>query len=270
MPSGALLLVLTAATLHALWNVLVAGAPDIEAATAVALAVGVVVFAPVAAATWRVDGDAIPYIAVSAVLEAVYFGLLVAAYRRADLSLVYPLTRGLAPVFVLLASVVLLGIATSAGEVVVVAVVAVGIVLVRGVGGRGDGWTLGLIVAIAATIAGYTLVDRYGVRHASPLPYLELVLAVPAAIYAVRIGRRRLRAALTPRSASAGLASFGAYVLVLLALRLASAASVAAVRESSIVIAVGLAAILLREPVGKRRFVGAAMVAIGVAVIALA
>ena len=270
MPVDALLLALVAAGLHALWNVLVAGARDIEATTAVALAVGVIGFAPLSAATWRVDAGAVPYIAASAVLETAYFGLLVAAYRRADVSLVYPLTRGLAPVFVLVASVTLLGLATTAGEIAGVVVVAVGIVLVRGVAGHGDRWTLVLVALIGATIAGYTLVDRYGVRHTNPLSYLELVLVAPALTYAVVAGRRRMRAAFTPSAAAAGVASFGAYVLVLLALRLASAASVAAVRETSIVIAVALAAGILGEPVGRRRFAGAVLVAAGVALIAIA
>jgi drug/metabolite transporter (DMT)-like permease len=270
MPLDALVLVLVAAALHAGWNVLVAGAHDIEATTGAALVVGVIVFAPVAIATWRVDLAAVPFIVASATLELAYFALLVAAYRREDLSIVYPLIRGLAPVLVLLASVALLGLGTSGGEVVGVAVVAAGILLVRGARMRGGWTTLALTLAIAVAIAGYTLVDRTGVQHANPLAYLELVLAPPAAAYAVLIGRRRLRAALTPRSAAAGLAGFGAYVLVLLALRLASAASVAAVRESGVVIAVALAAVVLREPVGARRVGGAVLVAAGVALIALA
>lgn len=270
MPVDALALVLVAASLHALWNVLLAGAPDIEAAMAAALGVSVIVFAPVALGTWRVDGAAIPFIAASAALELAYFGLLAAAYRRAELSLVYPLTRGLAPVFVLLVSIVFLGLGSSPGEVVGVLVVGVGIVLVRDLGGRADPLTLAMILAIAGAIAGYTLVDRHGVRHASPIAYLELVLVVPAVAYAAAVGRGRLRAALTPRTAAAGLAAFGAYLLVLLALRLASAASVAAVRESSIVIAVALAGAVLHERIGGRRYAGAALVAVGVALIALA
>jgi drug/metabolite transporter (DMT)-like permease len=269
MPFDAFCLALAAAFLHALWNVLIAGRSDVQAATAAALVVAVVAFLPVALARWRVEGAAIPFIIASAALELVYFSLLAIAYQRAELSLVYPLTRGLAPVLVLLGSVVLLGLGTSPGEVAGVLVVGVGIVVVRGLRGRIDWITLGLTLVIAASIAAYTLVDRYGVRHANPLPYLELVLVVPTVAYAAFIGRRRVRTALTPRTAAAGLAMFGAYALVLAALRLASAASVAAVRESSIVIAVALAAAMLREPVGARRYAGAVLVAFGVVLIAL-
>ena len=269
MPVDALVLVLLAAGLHALWNVLVAGAPDIEASMAVALAVGVVAFAPVAAATWRVEGAAVPFIVVSAALELAYFGLLVRAYRRDDLSLVYPLTRGLAPVLVLIVSVAVLGSGTSIGEVVGVFVVCIGILLVRGLHGRADWAALALALTIAGAIAAYTLVDRSGVRHANPIAYLELVLVVPAVTYLLVVGSGRAHTALTARAAAAGLASFGAYVLVLAALRLASAASVAAVRESSVVIAVGLAALVLGERVTRERFAGAVLVAGGVALIAL-
>jgi drug/metabolite transporter (DMT)-like permease len=269
VPFDAFALALAAAFLHALWNVFIAGQRDVQAATAAALLVAIVAFLPVAVATWRVDRDAVPFIAASAVLELAYFSVLAIAYQRAELSLVYPLTRGLAPVLVLVASVTLLGLGSSPGEVAGVLVVGLGIVLVRGVRGRADWPTLALTLLVAATIAAYTLVDRYGVRHANPLPYLELVLVVPTIAYAAFIGRCRTRAALVPRTAAAGLAMFGAYALVLAALRLASAASVAAVRESSVVIAVALAAVLLREPVGPRRFAGAVIVAAGVVLIAL-
>jgi drug/metabolite transporter (DMT)-like permease len=270
VPVDALALALAAAALHAGWNVLVAGAADIQATTAAALVVGVVAFAPVAVVTWRVTVDAIPFILASAAFEVAYFALLVAAYQRDDLSVVYPLTRGMAPVLVLAVSVAVLGLTSSVAEVAGVAVVAVGIVVVRGGQVRGRPRTFALMLAVAASIAGYTLVDRYGVQHANPLAYLELVLVAPAVVYAVLIGRQRMRGSLTRRSVAAGLASFGAYLLVLLALRLASAASVAAVRESSVVIAVALAAVVLREPVGVRRLGGAALVAGGVVLIAIA
>ena len=129
-------------------------------------------------------------------------------------------------------------------------------------------------LAIGCAIAGYTLVDKEGLQHAASLPYLELVLlpvalvAVP--LVAVRQGVRVLRKQLTVSTFVAAVASFGAYALVLAALRLASAPEVAAVRETSVVIAALLAGTFLRERVGVERLVGAAAVAAGVALIALA
>lgn len=267
MPVSALLLALAAAALHAFWNLLVARAEDAEAATAVVLAVSVVVFAPAAAATWRLEAEAVPYAAGSAAFELGYIALLGAAYHRAELSVVYPVARGTAPVLVLVASVVALAARPSAAEAVGVVVVACGVFLVRGArGGRG----VALGMAIAACIAGYTLLDSRGVRHANPLSYLEVVLAAPAAVYlASLVARKRaaVRRELGAVAVVAGAAAFGAYALVLAALRLASAASVAAVRETSVVIAVALAAVVLRERVGPARLAGAGAVVVGVALL---
>ena len=98
MPLSAFLLVLAAAVLHAGWNVILARADDVAAATTVALSMSVLLFAPVAALTWDVDASAVPWIAASALLEIAYFALLTTAYSRSDLTLVYPVARGSAPV----------------------------------------------------------------------------------------------------------------------------------------------------------------------------
>src|SRR5919202_2988179 len=117
MPASALGLALAAAALHALWNLLLARERDTAAVTAVALVVFVIVLVPVAAVTWRVESAAIPYIAGSAALELAYIVLLAAAYRRFELSLVYPLARGLAPVLALVIVVAVVGTSPSGGEI---------------------------------------------------------------------------------------------------------------------------------------------------------
>ena len=273
MPAGALGRALAAAVVHAVWNLLLARARDTEAATAVALLVAVVAFAPVAAAAWRVETRALPWIAASAGLELAYFALLAAAYARAELSLVYPVARGLAPVFVLGAAVVLLSVGTSAGQIAGVIAVGLGILLIRGVREPARGPGLALAVGVAACIAGYTLVDKEGLRFAGPLPYLWLVLAPVSAAYAaaqVRVrGGPALRAEMTWPTVAAGLAMFGAYALVLAALRLAPAAAVAAVRESSVLMAAALGAVVLHERVTPARAAGAVLVVGGVAAVAL-
>ena len=271
MPADALALALAAAVLHAGWNVFLRGSDDVEASTAVVLALSVLIFAPVAAATWSVSPEVVPYVAASAALEAVYFALLVVAYRRRELSVVYPVSRGSAPVLVLLGTVVVLGRHVSAAAAVGVCLVAAGVVMVRGIRRGAEGVLVAL--AIGCAIAGYTLVDKDGLQHAAALPYLELVL-LPVALLAVpvvaaRRGTRALRVQLTVSTLIAAIASFAAYALVLAALRLAPAPQVAAVRETSVVIAALLAGAFLRERVGVERLAGAAAVAGGVALIAL-
>lgn len=273
MPLSALLLALAAAVIHALWNVLLARAHDPEAATAVALVVAIVVFAPVAVIVWDVELAAWPYLVVTAALQLVYFVLLIAAYRRAELSVVYPIARGIAPVLVLATGVAALGAGTSPAQVVGVLLVGAGVLLIRGLRAPSDprGHVFGL--AIAGVIAAYTLVDKRGIEHATPIAYLELAMIAPTAVYAAGVGRRKgaaaLRAEAGPAAVVAGLCTFGAYVLVLAALQRASAASVAAVRETSIVIAAALAALVLNERVGPERLAGAILVVAGVALLGL-
>jgi drug/metabolite transporter (DMT)-like permease len=140
--AAAFALALAAAALHAGWNVLLAGARDVRAATTVALVLSVALFAPVAALTWDVELAALRWMAASAALEIAYFVLLTAAYRRSDVSLVYPIARGVAPILVLLGATIAgaalggwqalgvvalrerVGVARAAGSVLVVAGVA--------------------------------------------------------------------------------------------------------------------------------------------------
>jgi drug/metabolite transporter (DMT)-like permease len=270
---SAFALALGAAVLHATWNALLARARDVRAATTVALVVAVVLFAPLAAATWHVDSEAVPWIVASAALELAYFALLTTAYQRSDLSLVYPIARGSAPVLVL-AGATLAGVALGVWQAVGVVLVGVGVILVRGVDGSVDRRGVALSLVIGVTIAGYTLVDKEGIEHASTLPYLVLVLA-PVALLALVAqlathGTYGLRAELGRSAVLAGVLSFAAYALALAALDLAPAASVAAVRETSILFAVALGALVLRERVSPARVGGAILVVVGVALVALA
>jgi drug/metabolite transporter (DMT)-like permease len=271
MPALALAFALSAAFLHAFWNLLLARANDTESATAVALIASIVSFAPVTALTWRADGRVWPFILVTSMLQLLYFGLLATAYRRSELSVVYPLARGLAPVLVLIVGATALSEATSAAQVVGVCLVVAGVLLVRGLRRPAGSSGVGFGLAIAATIAAYTLLDKHGIRYAAPITYLELSM-IPATagftgtVLAVK-GRAALRAELSAATIAAGLATFGAYALVLAALERASAASVAAVRETSVVIATVLAAPVLRERVGPARVAGAALVVGGVALL---
>src|SRR3954453_14393484 len=118
MPTTPFVLALCAAFVHAGWNLLLSRARDSEAATAIALGAGAVAFAPVAAATWQVGHKALPYAAGSAALELIYLGLLARAYQEGELSVVYPVARGSAPLVILLFSLVVLGASLDAAAIV--------------------------------------------------------------------------------------------------------------------------------------------------------
>jgi drug/metabolite transporter (DMT)-like permease len=277
---GALALALGAAFLHAAWNVLLAGSRDSVAATGALLLFGAVLLAPAALVGGGVSSSAVPFIAASAALELAYFVLLARAYRGGELSIVYPVARGSAPVLVLGAAAFGLGKGVSGLAALGVILVAGGVLLLglasvgpemRHMRDQEGPHSRDLVqgLAIGVAIAGYTLVDSEGLDHADPLPYLFLIAAVCAVAYngaLVLSGRaQELREALTGRMLAAAAATFGAYAMILAALQMAPAAPVAAVRESSIVIAALMAWLFLGE---ERRLTGAALVAAGVAVIA--
>jgi drug/metabolite transporter (DMT)-like permease len=273
MPISALLLALAAAVVHAAWNLLLSGERDTHSASAVALVVGALVFAPVAVVRWRLESAALPYVAGSSALEVLYLALLATAYSVAAMGFVYPIARGSGPVLVLIAGAVVAGAVVSLPAAVGVVLVAAGIVLVRGLRSPGRPRDLALALSVGACIAGYTLVDKHGIAYANPLAYLELVFGVAAIVYVAGAWRARggaaLRAAIGWRTVLAGVGFFGAYALTLAALRLAPAASVAAVRESSVVIAAVALAITGREKVGAERLAGAVAVVAGIALISL-
>ncbi len=274
MPLSAVALALGAAFLHAGWNVALAGARSTQATTAGLLVWGVGLLCVPAIVTGGVSSAALPYIAASAVFELFYFVLLARAYDGGEVSVVYPIARGSAPVVVLVFGAVALKEDVAGGAVVGVLAVAFGVLLI-GLGALPgqmaresalplrDVW-FGL--AIGAVIASYTLVDSEGVERADPIAYLALVVLPCAVVYPFVA---KTRPDVGVRTALTAAATFGAFLMVLAAFRLAPAAPVAAVRESSVVIAALLAAVVLHEKVDRWRLAGAVAVAAGVAAIAL-
>lgn len=236
---------------------------------------GVALLAVPALLTGGVSSEAIPFIVGSAALELAYFVLLARAYVDGEVSVIYPIARGSAPVVVLVFGAIALNERVPFGAAVGVLAIAAGVFLV--------GWgafrfrmeaeiapplrDLLFGLAIGLVIASYTLVDSEAVEHADPIAYLALVIAPCALAYPFVA---KTRPDLSPRTALTAAATFGAFLMVLAAFRLAPAAPVAAVRETSVVIAAILAAVVLHEHVGPRRIGGAILVAAGVAAIVLA
>ncbi len=138
MPLSALILALGSAALHAAWNLLLGRARDVQAAAAATFVLSVAIALPFAIVWWHADASVWPWALASTLLEIVYVVALALAYREGEVSFVYPLTRGLAPVLALGFAVVALGHALSATELGGVVLVAIGVVCVRGVGARGD------------------------------------------------------------------------------------------------------------------------------------
>src|SRR3954470_6251484 len=270
MPISALVLALGSAVLHAVWNLLLGRARDVQAATAATFVLALAIALPFAIVWWQADPSVWPYALASTLLEIVYVVVLVHAYRISEISFAYPISRGVAPVFVLAVSVVVLAHEATVAEGAGVILGGLGVVLVgsrRGV--RVPVQALLVAAALGATIAAYTLVDRAGIQRAGALTYFVLTLGGPCLAYPPLVGARAMRAALDRSVLVAAVANLGSFTLGLLALRYGSAASVLAVRSSSVVIATLLAGRLLAEHVSRRRLAGSVLVFAGVVLLAV-
>jgi uncharacterized membrane protein len=261
-------LALGSAVLHAAWNLLLGRARDVQAAAAATFLLSVAIAAPFAAVWWHADASVWPYALTSSLCEAIYVVALAYAYRVREVSFVYPLTRGIAPVLTLAVAVVALGHGASAAEIAGVLLVAVGVVLVRGPAGGSDAKALLLVTTIAASISAYTLIDRAGIQRAGALTYFVLVLVGPNLVYPLLVRWPAIKRELGWSVAAAAVANLGSFALGLLALRRGAAAPVLAVRSSSILLATLFAGRVLSEGVPPRRFVGSLLVFGGVALLA--
>ncbi|MEJ5358630.1 MAG: DMT family transporter [Desulfobacterales bacterium] len=257
MTPAVMLVVLTAALLHACWNFLVKRNRDPHLGmTAVVLghtpfALAAIFIAP------PPEEKAIPFILAGAVLHTGYQLFLLASYRRGDLSQVYPLARGSAPLIVAAVSLILLGAQLSRLELAAVALIATGIMslaLVRRSEGLRNGRAAALALVTGGFIASYSLVDGMGARTAgTALGYYGWLSTANALLFALGMGAVRpetVKRAVwrEPRlSLSGGGASFLAYAMVTWAFTLAPIPLVTALRETSILFALLLGVFFLKE-----------------------
>jgi len=280
MTPGVLAAVLLAALLHASWNAALKAQPDtFLAALAVTGGAGLIgaLALPFLAAP---DAASWPFIAASGAIHVVYYLLLGWAYRHADISHAYPLMRGAAPVLVALAAGALTGEQLHGAQWLAIGLICAGGAVLtfgtRSANGAGPAPTL-LALTIAGLIAAYTLVDGIGVRRSgSPAAYTAWILllgALGAMAVSWRRSEGRLPAYLRHRPALVllgGIATTGAYGIALWAMTLAPVALVAALRETSIVFATLIAALLLRERMTRARLLGAGVIALGAVTMRLA
>jgi drug/metabolite transporter (DMT)-like permease len=277
-----------AAVLHAGWNILLKTAGDpLRTATLGMVAVSVVLVPAALVAWWLVDRPAFPPQAwaigvVSGVLEGLYFVTLTAAYRRGDLSVVYPLARGTALVLAVVVGVVILQEQLAPLAIAGVALLAVGLLVVQRpwrlvTQTRRDRAAAGFALLTGLVITAYTALDRAAVQQTPPWLYAALLWPVSAVtLLAVDVVRRRaIRAGrlepiepVDPRTAViGGFATFGAYAFVLAALSRAPLAIVAPLRESAVVIISAWGVVRLREAgagrEGALRIAGSALVLVG-------
>lgn len=265
MSGVALGLVLAAAVLHATWNRVLHGAEDRLAAAAVGAVVGAVLLSPVTIAAPPVR--AWPSVLASGAAEAAYFAFLAAAYRRGELSVTYPVARGIAPFLITLGGAAVLGQALNAARIGGSLALGLGLAVISQAGlSRGRGVALTFAALTGITIAVYSVIDAGAVRSVNPVGYLGAVTAVQAVILlaAVRVDWGRLRAS-AKSGAGIGAFSVAAYLLVLLAYQRAPASPVATLRELSILLGI----LMARDRPGKRVWLGGALCVLGAALTVL-
>ena len=218
---------------------------------------------------------------LSALLETGYMLSLSAAYGAGDLSLVYPIARGTAPVLVTPLAILVLGERLSPLGVAGIALVVVGIFASQGMSSRVSPFAPGARRAVALAVltgvmtAGYSLVNKVGVSVAPPMLYAFLVFLVNGLLTWAVLWRRHGLAWPLPRDirllrlVTIGVLMMGAYMAVLVAMSLTAVSYVVAARETSIVVGALLGALVLKERHPATRLAGAVVIFAGVLVIAL-
>jgi drug/metabolite transporter (DMT)-like permease len=269
-------IIMLGAALHATWNAVVKGGTDklmttcMIASVASLIALAVVPFLALPAKeSW-------PFIGASVVLQVVYFVLVASTYRIADMSQTYPIMRGTAPLLVAVVSVFVLAEPLSASAWLGIAVISLGILSMAA--GPSAGQRKGLILALvnAGVIAGYTLIDGWGVRQSgAPAAYtlwIFLLTGLPLATWAL-VTRRVEFCRYVLRNGRLGLVggagTLASYGLALWAMTQAPVATVSALRETSILFGVVISAWVLKEHITRVRIVAACIIAAGAMVLRL-
>ncbi len=267
------LAVLGAALLHALWNALLrVGTSRVAAMMVLSAGQGVIGLAIAMTRPWP-GAEVWPWILASGLIHTGYQTFLAFAYEHGDLSRVYPLARGTAPMLTLGLSMIWLAEAISATETAGIVVLGAGILLLAsGVWTSGESRRmLPYAFGAACATAGYSMTDGMGARIAGdPVVYLGWAMVVASLIFAATMLTLRGQSCV-PRARRVWLlgglgsiASYSAYAVVVWAMTKAPIALVAALRETSILFAVLIGWVVFRERMTWNKVLSAAIIVAGV------
>jgi drug/metabolite transporter (DMT)-like permease len=268
------LAVLVAAALHAGWNATLKVKLEPFLAMALITVLGGVLAAPLVLWLGWPRAEAWPWLIASMILHMGYYFGLISAYARADMAQVYPLARGGGPLLTAGLSLALLTEPIRPLGLVGICVLGCGILLMAFRGGRQsaspDLPTLGFAGFTAVTIAGYTLADGIGARAAGdPHAYSAALFFIDGVMFGLfalwRRGLPGLRPALgfLPQGFAGAAMSLAAYWIAIWAMTKAPIALVAALRESSVLWAMLISVVVLKEPLTRFRLTAAALIVAG-------
>jgi phosphonate utilization associated putative membrane protein len=264
--------VLFGALLHAGWNALVKSSTDKALDTALIHLLGSVVAIPLVALAGWPPAPAWPYLAASLVIHVGYYTALAGAYKHGDLGLTYPLMRGTAPLLVALSATVTLGESLTPlawGGVLAVSAGVLALGLSKHAFEAPQAVRFALVNAVI--IAVYTVVDALGVRASGhALQYVSMLFLLDGWPFALIVLLRRRGAVVPyarkrwPLALGGAIASLGSYGIALWGMTQAPVATVAALRETSVLFAVLLGVWMLNEVFTVRRVIGTCAIVAGV------
>ena len=289
MAALALILVLASALAHSTWNFLLKRSGDKQVFMWLILVTASIVFVPLGVVLFLLHPFGYPgwiFVLATIVLHMLYFVLLGKGYTHGDLSLVYPIARGIGPMLVPILAVVILSETIRGLAIIGIIAIIAGIYTISWWGNfatllkdplgiiRNSGTRYAILTGL--TISSYAIIDKKGVDHVQPFLYMYFMTlgsALGLAPYILgsrtvaQIGRE-FRANTGPILIS-GLLTFLAYGMVLTAFALARVSYVAPAREVGIAIGVLLGVVILKEPFGRGRLLGSGFIVSGLALIAL-
>lgn len=285
--AGVVAIMLVAGACHAGWNLVAKRVHTdrillLVAASAV-IAVGLLPWG-ITHLPARETGLALGCVAVRGLLNAIYLVGLSRAYHYFDLSLAYPLVRGIGPLVATALAIVLLGERPALVGLVGVAVVSVAILGMAATGPsapptdqRHPFMGVAVVVLTGVTIGAYTVVDKVGVRYWDPMAYLwgvEVVSLGLSGLYVLHRGRaRELREVVARHKGNVAACAFlisASYVLALFALQHSLASYIAPLREVSVLFGALLGMFVLKEDHGPKRLLAAGGIAAGMVLVGLA
>ena len=273
------LLILLSAFAHAAWNALIKASGNqlltftmLRAVAFVGGTTGALFVPAPDAASW-------PFLIASGIVHNAYYLLLLFSYRHGDLSLVYPIARGGAPVMVVAAAIPFAGEIPGPSGALGIALISAGIfalAFARGIPKGADGTAIALALATAVSVVAYTVTDGLGARRSGTafgyaawlfilesLPFLVFAAATRAQAF-VAHARREWR-----RGLGGGLLMMLTYGLVIYAFTQGALAYVSALRETSILFAAIIGWAVLKESFGLRRIVAALVIVAGIVLLQL-
>lgn len=273
MSLGVFLAVLGAAFLHAVWNALIKLGTSKVSTMVILSVVEVPIGLAVVLVSPPIDMAAVPWVIAAGCTHFAYKFFLTYAYDHGDLSRVYPIARGAAPMIVALVGGLFIADAISARQYLAIAILGGGILLMaRGIFAQGENRRmLPFALGSACATATYTMIDGIGGRvSGAPGAYVAWVFVADGLIFTLGMlalrgwsilpGDRRAWAL----GAAASLASYGAYAVSIWAMTLAPIAVVAALRETSILFAVLIGWLAFGERMDRGKATAAVVIVAGV------